>query len=64
MAKNLIKEVKIGGSLACSDHALTEFLIAMNMGLAKSIVKTLNFKRANLWMFKELLNEIPLGNYL
>ena len=50
--KDLIKEVKIGGSLACSDYTQTEFVIATNMGLEKNIVKTLNFKRTNFWMFR------------
>ena len=30
-----IREVKIGGSLGCSDHALVEFVILKNVGLAK-----------------------------
>ena len=31
-----IRVVKIGGSLGCSDHALVEFVILKNEGLAKS----------------------------
>lgn len=31
----LIREVKIGGSLGCSEHALVEFVFSRNMGLAK-----------------------------
>ena len=31
-----IREVKTGGSLGCSDHALVEFVILKNGGLAKS----------------------------
>ena len=30
-----IREVKTGGSLGCSDHALVEFVILKNAGLAK-----------------------------
>ena len=41
--EELIKEVKIGGSLGCSDHTLVEFVISMNTRLAKSKVRTLNF---------------------
>lgn len=59
----LIKEVKIGGSLSCSDHTLAEFVISRDMGLAKSKVRTLNFRRTNFQLFKELVNEIhPMGH--
>ena len=30
-----IRDVKIGGSLGCSDHALVEYVILKNAGLAK-----------------------------
>jgi len=31
----LIKKLKTGGSLGCSDHVLIEFVTLRNMGLAK-----------------------------
>ena len=34
-AEESIREVKIGGSLGCSDHALVEYVILKNAGLAK-----------------------------
>ena len=40
-AEESIREVKIGGSLGCSDHALVEFVILKNVGLIKSRVRTL-----------------------
>ena len=43
-AGELIKDIKIRGSLSCNDHALVEFMISRNMGWAKSRVKTLNLK--------------------
>lgn len=46
-AEESIREVKIGGSLGCSDHALVEFVILKNAGLAKSRARTLCFRRAN-----------------
>ena len=52
------RDVKIGGSLGCSDHALVEFVIWRNAGLAKSRVCTLNFRRANFWLLKKLLSGI------
>jgi len=55
----IIKGVKIGGSLGCSDHALVEFVTSRNVSLAKSGVRTLNFRRDNFKLFKELLAQIP-----
>ena len=54
-----IREVKIGGSLGCSDHTLVEFVILKNAGLAKCRARTLCFSRAKFWLLKELLNGIP-----
>ena len=53
-AEGLIKEIKIGGNLGCSDHALVELMISINMGLEKSIARMLNFKSAVFHLFKEL----------
>ena len=36
-----IREVKIGGSLGCSNHALVEFVMLKNAGPAKSRAKDL-----------------------
>jgi len=51
--EEIIKEVKIGDSLGCSDHALVEFMISRNVGLAKCGVRTPNFRRVNSRLFKE-----------
>ncbi len=53
-----VREVKIGGGLGCSDRASEEFAIRRDAGLAKSRARTLNFRRANFRLFKELLDEI------
>jgi len=58
-AEESIREVKIGGSLGCSDHALVEFVILKNVGLAKSRARALCFRRANFVLLKELLSGIP-----
>ena len=58
-AEESIRDVKTGGSLGCSDHALLEFLILKNVGLAKSSARTLCFRRANFRLLKELLSGIP-----
>ncbi|GAB0206529.1 hypothetical protein GRJ2_003118500 [Grus japonensis] len=52
-----IGEVKISGSLGCSDHALVEFTILRDMGQVKSKIKILNFKRVNFQSFKQLVDE-------
>lgn len=42
--EEIIKEFKIRGSVGCSDHALTEFMISNITGLAKNGVRTLHFR--------------------
>lgn len=44
-AEELVKEVKVGGNLRCSDCALVEFVILRNIGLAKNEIRTSNLKR-------------------
>jgi len=46
-ASEFITDMKIGGSLCCSDHALVEFILLREMGKVKIIAKTLNFRKAN-----------------
>jgi len=58
-AEESIREVKTGGRLGCSDHAVVEFVILKNVGLAKSRARTLCFRRAKFWLLKELLSGIP-----
>ena len=58
-ASELISGVKTGGSLACSDRTLVEFTVLRDMGQAKSKVRTLNFRKANFQLFKELVNRTP-----
>ena len=58
-AEEIIKGVKVGGSLGCSDHAQVKFVISSHVGLAKSGVRTLYFGRVNFKLFKELLAKIP-----
>lgn len=56
---NSAEVVKIGDYVGCSDCALVDFVIPRNMDWVKCKAKTLSFRRANFWMFKELLNGIP-----
>lgn len=55
----MVTGVNIGSGLGCSEHALAGFVISRNMGVAKSKVRTLNFKTVNFQLFKELVDEIP-----
>lgn len=52
-----IGEVKTGVSLGWSDHAMVEFTILRSMGQVKSKAKTLNFRRLNFQLFRELQDE-------
>jgi len=56
----LIGDIKIGGSLGCSDHTLVELAVLRDTGQAKSKVRTLNFRKTNFQLFKELVNR-PSG---
>jgi len=58
-AREVIGDVKIGGSLSCSDHAVVMFAVLRDMGQAKSKVRTLNFRKAKFQLFKELVNRTP-----
>jgi len=53
---DLIAGVKTRGSLGCSDHELVEFTVLRDIGKAKSIVRTQNFRKANFQLFKELVS--------
>lgn len=57
--QELIEEVKVGGVLGCTGHALVEFVILRKTDLPKSKVRILNFRRANLRILKDLLSEFP-----
>jgi len=61
-ASELIGDVKIGGSLGCSDHALVELTLLREMEITKSILRTLNFRRANFQLFKEIVRRNSLRN--
>lgn len=54
----LILNVKIGGSLGCSNHALVEFAVLRNMGQVRNKVMPLNFRKADFQLFKEITSGI------
>lgn len=57
-SKEMIEKVKFGDSLGCSQPC-PGIVILRNMGLAKSRVRTLNFKKVEFCLIKELIREIP-----
>ena len=62
--KETVKEVKIRESLGCSNHVLVKSVILRNVVLPRSGVRTLNFRRSNFRLFKELLDEISWEAFL
>jgi len=55
--EGLIKKVKTGGTLGCSDHATVEFVVLRNMGLAISGIRAPNFRKGSFKVFMGLLGE-------
>lgn len=58
MQRKTSKEVKAEGSLGFSNHALVKFMILRNASMAKSRVRTLNFRKGNFRLFEELLDGV------
>ncbi|RMC06895.1 hypothetical protein DUI87_16345 [Hirundo rustica rustica] len=61
-AEVLIQEDKIGYCLGCSDHALIELVISRNTGLAKSQISTMNFRKVNFQLFKEIVDYVQMSS--
>ncbi|GAB0202828.1 mitochondrial enolase superfamily member 1 [Grus japonensis] len=57
--EGLVGDVKVGGSLGCRDHEMVEFRILCGRSRAISRIATLDFRRANFGLFKDLLERIP-----
>ena len=57
--RELIGDVKTGGSLGCSDHALVELAVLRGLAPAKSKVRTLNSRKAKFQLFKDLVDRTP-----
>jgi len=55
-ANELIDDIRIGGCLDCSDHAMVEFMLQTDTRQAK---RKLNFRKANFQLFRELVNRTP-----
>ncbi|GAB0179869.1 mitochondrial enolase superfamily member 1 [Grus japonensis] len=57
--EGLVGDVKAGGSLGCSDHEMVEFRILHGRSRAINRIITLDFRRTNFDLFKDLLGRIP-----
>ncbi|PKU48939.1 glycerol kinase [Limosa lapponica baueri] len=57
--EGLVEDIKVGGSLCCSDHEKTEFRIVGSRHKTTSRIETLDFRRANFDLFKKLFGEVP-----
>jgi len=57
--EGLVEDVKVGGRLGCSDHEMMNFRILHGGSRAIRRIQTLDFRRTNYGLFKELLGGIP-----
>jgi len=62
--EGLVEDVKVGGRLGCSDHEMVEFRILRGGSREISRIKTLDLRRANFGLFKELPGGIPWARAL
>jgi len=51
--------MKLKGSLGCSDHEMLEFKILRSVRRAYSKFTTLDFRRADFGLFRDLLGRVP-----
>ncbi|GAB0186968.1 mitochondrial enolase superfamily member 1 [Grus japonensis] len=57
--EGLVGDVKLKGSFGCSDHKMVEFRILRAARRAHSKLNTLDFRRADFGLFRDLLGRIP-----
>ena len=57
--KGLVEDVKIKGSFGCSDHGMVDFRTLRVQRRVKSKLTTLDFRRADFGLFKNLLGRGP-----
>ncbi|GAB0193896.1 hypothetical protein GRJ2_001854900 [Grus japonensis] len=57
--EGLVGDVKLKGSLGCSDHEMVEFKIPRAVRRVHSKLTALDFRRADLGLFRDLLGRIP-----
>jgi len=57
--EGLVGKVKVKGSLGCSDHEMVEFKILRAARKACSKLATLDFRRADFGLLRDLLHRTP-----
>ena len=57
--EGLVGNVKLKGSLGCSDHEMVEFKILRAVRREHSKLTTLDFRRADFGLFRDLLGRVP-----
>ncbi|GAB0178727.1 hypothetical protein GRJ2_000338000 [Grus japonensis] len=57
--EGLVGDVKLKGSLGCSDHEMVEFRILRAARKVQGKLTTLDFRRADFGLFRDLLGRIP-----
>ncbi|GAB0209472.1 hypothetical protein GRJ2_003414300 [Grus japonensis] len=57
--EGLVGNVKLNGSLGCSDHEMVEFKILRTARKVHSKLTTLDFRRADFGLFRDLLGRMP-----
>ncbi|GAB0176073.1 mitochondrial enolase superfamily member 1 [Grus japonensis] len=57
--EGLVGDVKLKGSLGCSDHEMVQFKILRAVRRAHSKLTTLDFRRADFCLFRDLLGGVP-----
>lgn len=62
--EGLMRDLKAGGRLYCSDHEAVEFRILRGGNKSKSRITTLVFRGADFSMFRNLLGRILCGTAL
>jgi len=53
IVSELIGDIRIGGCLGSSNHAMVEFMLRRDLRWAKSNIRMLNFRKANFQLFRE-----------
>ncbi|GAB0181505.1 hypothetical protein GRJ2_000615800 [Grus japonensis] len=57
--EGLVGNVELKGNLGCSDHEMVELKILKAARRAESKLTTLNFRRADFDLFRDLLGRVP-----
>jgi len=57
--EGLVGNVKVKGSLGCSDHDMVEFKILRTARRVRSMLNTLDFRRADFGLLRDLLGRVP-----